>query len=84
MYAVQCTNDVEDHEHIEHAGQERVMESRRQGSLILDEQLAVVTAQEPKTVFSSTVVAKVLETNYKKANEFYHWLIKIRRKQTSL
>ena len=38
--------------------------------------LAGVTAQGPKTVISSAVVAKVFQTNYKTDNEFFHSLIK--------
>ena len=35
-----------------------------------------VTAQGPRTVFSSAVITKVFAANYKKVNEFLHWLIK--------
>ena len=34
-------------------------------------------AQGPRTVFSRTLVANVFGTNYKRANEFFHWLINL-------
>ena len=52
------------------------MGSRWRGSLIHGELLIGVTAQGEKTVFSSAVVGKVSQTNYKRDNEFFHRLIK--------
>ena len=50
--------------------------SRWRGSLIHGKRLAGVTAQGPRTVFSSAVGTKVFRTNYKRGNEFLHRLIK--------
>ena len=52
-------------------------ESRWRGSLIHGERLPGVAAQVPKTVFSSALITKVFAANYKKVNEFLHWLIKL-------
>ena len=87
MHACQGTNDRQGHERIKRAGQEGdrstsghlpVRASRWRGSLIHGERLAWVTAHRPRTVFSSAVITKVkvFAANYKKVNEFLHWLIK--------
>ena len=83
MHASQGTSDGQDHERIQRAAQERDMsghllftESRWRGSLIHGERLAGIAAQGPKTVFSSSLITKVFAANYKKVNEFLHWLIK--------
>ena len=62
MHAWKDTNDGQDHERIQRNGHERdtsghllSMGSRWRGSLIHGERLAGVTAQGPKTVFSSAV-----------------------------
>ena len=84
MLARQGTSDGQDHKRIQRAGQEQDMSghlpvraSRWRGSPIHGQRLAWITAQGPRTVFSSAVIAKVSGTNYKKANEFLDWLIKI-------
>ena len=84
VHASQGTSDGQDHERIQCAGQERdasghllFTESRWRGSLIHGERLAWVTAQGQRTVFSSAVITKVFAANYKKVNEFFHWLIKM-------
>ena len=84
MHASQSTSDGQGYERIQRAGQERdasghllFTESRWRGSLIHGERLAGVAAQGPKTVFSSAVITKVFAANYKKVNEFFHWLIKL-------
>ena len=84
VYAWQGTNDRQGHERTQRAGQEGdrvpghlpVRASRWWGSLIHREGLAWVTAQGPRTVFSSAVITKVFAANYKEFNEFLHWLIK--------
>ena len=79
MHACQGTNDRQGHERIQRDGQEgdtRVHLPFRasiwRGSLIHGERLAWVTAQGPRTVFSSAVITKVFAANYKKVNEFLH------------
>ena len=83
MHASQGTSDWQDHERIQRAGQERdtsghllFTESKWRGSRIHGERLAGVTAQGPRTVFSSAVITKVFTARYKTVNEFLHWLIK--------
>ena len=83
MHASQGTSDRQDHERFQRAGQERdtsgqlpIMESRWRGSLIHGEQLAWVTAQGARTAVSSAVITNVFQTNYKRDNEFLHWLFK--------
>ena len=79
MHARQGTNDGQDHERFQRARQEKdlcghlpLTESRWRGSLIHGKRLAGVTA----SVFSSTVVTKVFQTNYKRENEYLLMLIK--------
>ena len=82
MHACQGTNDRQGHERIQRAGQGDtsghlpITESRWRGSLIHGERLAWVTAQGPRTAVSSAVITEVFQTNYKRGNEFLHWLIK--------
>ena len=83
VHASQGTNDGQDHERIQLAAQERDMsghlfftESRWRDNLIHGERIAWVTAQGPRTVFSSVLITNIFATNYKQVNEFFHWLIK--------
>ena len=83
MHASHGTNDGQDHERIQRAGQERntsghllFTESRWRGSRIHGERLTWVTAKGLRTAVSSAVITKVFQTNYKKVNEFLHRLIK--------
>ena len=84
VHAWQGTNDRQGHKRIQRAGQEQdtsahlpVRASRWQGSLIHGKRLAWVTTHGPRTVFSYAVITKVFAANYKKVNEFLHWLIKL-------
>ena len=72
MHTSQGTSDGQDHERIQHAGQERdtsghllFTESRWQGSLIHGERFAEVTVQGARTSVSSAAITKVFRANYK-------------------